>query len=243
MSSHQYWAPHAGPGHRGRDDAYFLETYRATLEESVACRIRRLIKPPALCFSGGFDSGSIAALAGPIVTAQGRRLVAIALGPRGRTALPFANNARAAVEAFRPYPFIDLHYYTRGDDDAFSDIETSFATTHNPIGTQYVRRGMYRIAASAGARLVMDGHGGDYTVNMRSNGMLGRILLRGDLSRFVREFRQRLSKTRHRVHHVVRRDVLLGIVPLWMMSAYFWRGAASGRNGEGTALRQALRVR
>lgn len=220
-SSHRYWTPHAGTEHRGRDEAYFLDTYRATLEEAVACRVRRLIKPPALCFSGGFDSGIIAALAGPIAAGQGRRLVAVSSVLEEGLSLPFANTARAAVEAFRPYPFVDLHYYTRGDDDAFSDIETSFAATHNLIGTQYVRRGLYRIAASAGARLIMDGHGGDYTVNSRANGMLGRILLRGNVVRFAREFRLRLKKTGHRVHHVVRRDVLPGVLPLSVMAAYF----------------------
>ncbi|WEJ99710.1 MAG: asparagine synthase-related protein [Candidatus Sphingomonas phytovorans] len=221
VSSHRYWSPCAGVEHLGRDDAYFLETYRSTVEEAVACRVRRLIKPPALCFSGGFDSGSIAALAGPIVATQGGKLIAISSVLAEGEAFPFANNARAAVEAFRPYPFMDLHYYTRGDDHAFDDIETSFAATHNPIGTQYVRRGMYRIAASTGARLVMDGHGGDYTVNMRSNGMLGRILLRGNVRLFVREFRLRMRKTRHRIHHVVRRDVLPGVLPLWALSVFF----------------------
>ena len=155
------------------------------------------------------------------MAAQGGRLIAISSVLAEGESFPFANNARAAVEAFRPYPFMDLHYYTRGDDHAFDDIETSFAATHNPIGTQYVRRGMYRIAAQAGARLVMDGHGGDYTVNMRSNGMLGRILLRGNVRLFVHEFRQRVRKTRHRSHHVVRRDVLPGVLPLWALSAFF----------------------
>jgi asparagine synthase (glutamine-hydrolysing) len=221
VSSHRYWAPHAGAEHLGRNEAYFLDTYRATLEEAVACRVKRLIKPPALCFSGGFDSGTIAALAGPIVAGQGRKLVAISSALEEGVSLPYANTARAAVEAFRPYPFMDLHYYTRGDDDAFSDIETSFAATHNLIGTQYVRRGIYRIAVSAGARLIMDGHGGDYTVNMRANGMLGRFLLRGNVVRFAREFRLRLQKTGHRTHHVVRRDVLPGVLPLSVLAAFF----------------------
>jgi asparagine synthase (glutamine-hydrolysing) len=220
-ASRVYWEPHAGPEHHGRDEAYFLDAYRATLEEAVACRVRRLIKPPALCFSGGFDSGTIAALAGPIAAAQGRRLIAISSVLEEGDSFPFSNTARAAAEAFRRYPFIDLRYYTRGGDDIFSDIEESFAITHNLIGTQYVRRGMYRIAVGAGARLIMDGHGGDYTVNMRSFGMLGRILLRGHARRFAREFRLRLRTTGHRAHHVLRRDVLPGVLPLWIMATFY----------------------
>jgi asparagine synthase (glutamine-hydrolysing) len=217
-SSDVYWAPHAGATHCEQGDSYFLETYRATVEEAVACRVRRLIKPPALCFSGGFDSGTIAAVAGPIAEAKGGKLVAVSSVLAEGESRPFSNSARAAVEAFRAYPFMDLHYYARGEDDLFRDIESSFAATHHPIGTLYVRAGLFRMAAAVGARLIMDGHGGDYTVNMRSKGMLGRILLRGHVLRFAREFRARMRATGGRARYVVHRDVIPGLVPLWIMA-------------------------
>lgn len=219
LAARRYWEVRAGAQHRGRDEAYFVEAYRSTVEEAVACRVRRLIRPPALCFSGGFDSGTIAALSGPIVARQGRKVIAIASVLEEGETRRFGPNARAAAEAYRPCPFIDLRFYTRGEDGIFDDIETSFAITHNIIGTPYVRRGIYRIAAEAGARLVMDGHGGDSSVNMRSHGMLGRILLRGRLFRFAREFRLRMRATGRRPRHVLRQDVLPGLVPLWGIAA------------------------
>jgi asparagine synthase (glutamine-hydrolysing) len=221
-ASQRYWEPRAGAAHRGGDDAYFLATYRATVEEAIACRVRRLIAPPALCFSGGFDSGIIAAVAGPIAAAQGRRLVAVSSVLPDGEKLPFSNSARAAVELFRPYPFMDVHYYMRGEDDSFSEIEAAFAASYHPVGTQYVRRGLFRLAAAAGARLIMDGHGGDYTVNMRSKAMLGRILLRGHVVRFVREFRMRMRATGGRAHFVARSDVLPALTPLWVQALSTW---------------------
>lgn len=210
-----YWEPHAAPEHLGRDEAYYLATYRRTVEEAVACRVRRLIRQPALCFSGGFDSGSIAAFAGPIVAAQGRRVVAIASALAEGEHRLAVRDARVAVEAFRRYPSLDLHYYVRGEEESvFDDLEASFDITHNTVGTLYVRRGIYRIAAAEGARLVMDGHGGDYTVNVRPGAMLGRILRRGHFRRFLREFRMRLHTTGEPPLRLLRNDVLPALLPL-----------------------------
>jgi asparagine synthase (glutamine-hydrolysing) len=215
-----YWEPHAAPEHLGRDEAYYLAAYRRTVEEAVACRVRRLIREPALCFSGGFDSGSIAAFAGPIVASQGRRVVAIASALAEGEHRPAVRDARAAVEAFRCYPFLDLQYYVRSaDESVFDDLETSFDATHNTVGTLYVRRGIYRIAAAAGARLVMDGHGGDYTVNVRPGAMLGRILRRGHFRRFLREFRIRMRTTGEPPLRLLRNDVLPALVPLRLIAA------------------------
>ncbi|MEO9131214.1 MAG: asparagine synthase-related protein [Sphingomonas sp.] len=239
-TSTSYWEPHAAPQHLDRDEAYYLSAYRRTVEEAVACRVRRLIRQPALCFSGGFDSGSIAAFAGPIVAAQGRRVVAIASALAEGEHRPAVRDARAAAEAFRRYPFLDLHYYVRSaDDSVFDDLETSFDTTHNTIGTLYVRRGIYRIAAAAGARLVMDGHGGDYTVNVRPGAMLGRILRRGHFRRFLREFRIRTHTTGEPTLRLLRNDVLPALLPLWLIAAMVslrhggvpaWRRSAVARD-------------
>ncbi|GAA0328272.1 asparagine synthase-related protein [Sphingomonas oligophenolica] len=215
-----YWEPRAAREHLGRDEAYYLQAYRRIVEEAVACRVRRLIRPPALCFSGGFDSGSIAALAGPIAAAQGRKIIAIASVLEEGGQRPAVRDARAAVEAFRASPFLDLHYYVRGEDETvFDDLETSFDTTHNTVGTLYVRRGLYRIAAAVGARLVMDGHGGDYTVNVRPGSPLGRMLRRGQFRRFVREFRMRMQVTGDPALRLLRNDVLPALVPLRAIAA------------------------
>jgi asparagine synthase (glutamine-hydrolysing) len=234
VTSSSYWEPHAAPEHLGQDEAYYLAAYRRIIEEAVACRVRRLIRAPALCFSGGFDSGSIAAFAGPIVASQGRRVIAIASALAEGEHRPAVRDARAAVESFRPYPFLDLHYYVRGaDEGVFDDLETSFDTTHNTVGTLYVRRGIYRIAAAAGARLVMDGHGGDYTVNVRPGAMLGRILRRGQLLRFAREFRMRLRTTGDPALRLLRNDVLPALLPLRAIAAI-----ASLRHGTTPAWRR-----
>lgn len=215
-SRRTYWEPHAAPEHCGREEAYYLEVYRTVIEEAVACRVRRLARAPGLFLSGGFDSGTIAAVAGPIVAAEGRRVVAIAsvATEGGRD----VRSARSAVEAFRPYPYLDLHFYERGQETTFTDMEESFGIGQFS-GTPYVRRGMFRIAQSSGVRLVLDGHGGDYTVNVNAAAMLGRLLRRGKFRRFTGEFRLRIRKTGRTWQQVVRHDVLPALWPLGAMRA------------------------
>lgn len=234
VATRRYWTPHAAPEHLGRDEAYYVATYAALLEEAVACRVRRLIRAPALSFSGGFDSGSIAALAGPIVAAAGRRIVAVAsvlaVGEHRRV-----RNARAAVEAFADGRALDIRYFVRRDESPFADLERGFAETDDPGGGSTVRRGLYRIAADAGARSILDGHGGDYTVNVRAQAMLGRILLRGNLLRFCREAHARRRATGRSIGEILHGDILPAVVPLRVMMAVYalrrrfvplWRGRA-----------------
>jgi asparagine synthase (glutamine-hydrolysing) len=206
----RYWEPHAGEAHVGRDDAYYIATCRETLEEAVACRIRRLIDPPALLFSGGFDSGIIAALAGPALAARGQKL--FCLSSVLREGDP-RRSARAAVEAFRGRPGLDIRYYVRGEETAWDDLETTFAATFLAQPPSIVRRRLGEMAKAAGARLVLDGHGGDYTVNPYDAAMLGAILRRGEIVLFAREFRARMRFTGWSPLRVFGRDVLSALIP------------------------------
>jgi asparagine synthase (glutamine-hydrolysing) len=219
----RYWQPHAAAEHLNQDNSYYLAAYRETIEEAVACRLRRLIAPPSLLFSGGFDSGIIAALAGPIVAARGWKLTCIA------SVLPendSRRDARPAVEAFRGQPGLDLHFYVRGDETSYDDLETVFARTFRMRPPSIVRRRMGDIARRAGSRLILDGHGGDYTVNAYDQGMLGAILRRGEVGRFAREFRARMRFTGWSPLRVVGRDLVAAFVPQAIRLA--WRRAANG---------------
>jgi len=219
----RYWEPHAGAEHLGKDDAHFLAAYRATIEEAVACRVRRLTSAPTLLFSGGFDSGTIAAVAGPIVKANGGTLIcASSVLPEGDS----RRNARAAVEAFRGMPGIDIRYYVRSEESAYDNLEDNFAATGLWQAPSLARRGIGRIARAAGSRLALDGHGGDYTVNPYDAAMLGAILRRGQLRRFAREFAARRRFTGWSPIRVLGRDILGALLPQRAQAG--WRNAING---------------
>jgi asparagine synthase (glutamine-hydrolysing) len=214
VTSRRYWEPHADPAHEGRDEAYYIETYRRILREAVECRLRRATWPAGLFMGGGFDSSAICALAGPVVNAQGRKLIAVS------SVMPEdyrgdIKHARRWVDMCRRImPHIDVHYVTRDGLDIFSFMEQSFLTGDNRHSTnRYVTHTMFAEIAKTGARIVMDGHGGDYTVNPRGHRALVRLLHQGRLRRFVAEFNATRKHLGQSVKQTLARQVLWQIVP------------------------------
>jgi asparagine synthase (glutamine-hydrolysing) len=189
VTERRYWEPQADPRHVGRDESYYVETYRTTLAEAVACRLRRTTSPAGIFMSGGFDSSAICALAGPVVTAQGRKLVAVS------SVMPddyrgSIRHARRWVEACRRVmPHLDVRYVTREGLDILEGMQAAFLHLdggHN--ASHYVHDAIFSEIARAGARVVMDGHGGDYTLNPRAPDALVHFLRKGQFRRFVTEF-------------------------------------------------------
>jgi asparagine synthase (glutamine-hydrolysing) len=230
ITSRRYWEPHADPAHEGRDEAYYIATYRKVLTEAVACRLRRATAPAGLFMGGGFDSSAICALAGPVVTAQGRKFIAVSsVMPQDYRGS--IKHARRWVDMCRRHmPHLDVRYVTREGLDIFTFMEQGFLTgdnRHSP--NRYVTHAMFAEIASSGARIVMDGHGGDYTVNPRGANALVRMLRNGQFRRFGSEF----SATRRHLGQSAKqafvRNVLLQLVPSSWMQVW-------GRHRNGLAL-------
>lgn len=217
-----FWQPRAAPEHLGRDDAYYLAAYRRVVDEAIACRVRRLDGPPCLLFSGGFDSGTIAAVAASLRAERGDAVIAVASvlpeGQAGRGA-----DARAAAAAFAGRPGLALHWYVRGEgEDWLSGLEQGFAQLDDGQPNDYLRRAAFALGRQGGARLALDGHGGDYTVNMRDGGLLGRILLRGQLRRFAREVRARRRRSGRPLAWILAYDVVRPLLPVRLLRTGSW---------------------
>jgi asparagine synthase (glutamine-hydrolysing) len=163
---------------------------------------------------GGFDSSAICALAGRVATAQGRKLVTVS------SVMPedyhgTIRHARPWVEMCRRHmPHLDVHYVTREGLDIFTGMEQRFLATdvrHSPA--RYIADAMYKEIAATGARIAMDGHGGDYTLNPRASNALARFLLKGQFRRFIREFGAMRRHLRQSVSRTLARNVLLQFLP------------------------------
>jgi asparagine synthase (glutamine-hydrolysing) len=214
VSKRLWCVPHADPQHVGHDEAYYIENYRRILAEAVACRVRRTIHPAALLLGGGFDSGAIAGLAGPVVTEQGRKLIAVSSVMPDSVA-PRPGNARQWVELLaRHMPHLDVHYVTREGLDIFNGMTERFVRAgglHGPNG--YVNEVLYKTARAAGARVVMDGFGGDYTLNPRAPAWLVRLLLTGHFRLFLSEFHAYRRRTRQSLLLAIRRQIIDPLLP------------------------------
>jgi asparagine synthase (glutamine-hydrolysing) len=213
ITSRRYWEPHADPAHEGRDETYYIETYRKIVTEAVQCRVRRAVYPAGLFMGGGFDSSAICALAGPALAPGGKFIAVCSVMPedyRGSI-----QHARKWVEMCRrAMPHLDVRYVTREGLDIFTDMERAFYTNdagHSPNG--YVTRKMMQEIAAAGGRILMDGFGGDYTVNPRGQKALLRLLRTGQLRRFAAEFRAMRKHLRQSTKQTLVRNVLWQMIP------------------------------
>lgn len=210
----RYWGPHADPAHEKRDENYYIEKYRSVLTEAVACRLRRLAGPAALLNSAGFDTAAIAGLAGPVVTTQGRKLISLSwLGEE--SVLTTRGDIRPWLEACRRVmPHLDIRKLSRKCVNPLGGIEHVFLSHDGPGGGSSKTSGyLFADAAAAGARLIMDGYGGDYTLNPRGYGALARHLRKGRFCRFFAELRARMRTKEYSLWRVLKHEVILMLLP------------------------------
>ncbi|HEY1980573.1 MAG TPA: asparagine synthase-related protein [Xanthobacteraceae bacterium] len=212
VAKRRYWEPHADPAHQGRDEAYYIEAHRHVLGEAVGCRIRRIVQTPGLVFSGGYDSAAIAGLAGPYLS--GRKLVAAASVMPADYRGSIRHARRWADMCARDMPHLDVHYIWREGKSVLSGLDQAFLQSGQPVGTyHFVIHELLATLAGAGARLIMDGHGGDYTLHPRGQGALAHFLATFQLRRFVAELRGHLHMTGLSPWPTLRRDVVWPLLP------------------------------
>ncbi len=223
----RYWSPRADPVHEGRDEAYYVAAYRRVLGEAVACRLARLTAPPGLIFSGGYDSGGIAALAGSTPVPGGKLIAAASVMPadyRGDI-----RHARHWVElCARHMPWLDVRYVTRQGKSILTGLQRRFIERGAPVGAyHFVQHELLASLAAAGARLIMDGHGGDYTLNPRGQAALARHLAKGQLRRFLKELPAHRRLGTHRSWWaLIKLDVAVMLAPAWALK--LWRRIRRG---------------
>ena len=214
VKARRYWEPHPDPAHENQDETYYVEKYRGILAEAVACRLRRLTAPAALLMSAGFDTAAIAGLAGPVVAAQKRKLISLSwLGEE--IARTTRGDIRPWLEACqRDMPHLDVRELSRKSEDPFAGIDRVFLNTDGPgAGARKTSAYLFAEAAAAGARLIMDGYGGDYTLNPRGHGALARHLRRGRFRRLFAELRPHLRKTGQTPWRMLKHDIILMLLP------------------------------
>ncbi|MEI9995019.1 MAG: asparagine synthase-related protein [Rhizomicrobium sp.] len=216
VARRRYWEPQAAREHEGRDERYYVENYRAIFAEAVACRVRRLLAPPALCLSGGFDSAAIAGLAGPALTTGGKLVAVSSVLPAGYDG-PLPSARRWVELCRRDMPHLDIRYVARGEATVLSNLEQTFLAGDSlPNNMHYVVDALFREARAAGARLVMDGTGGDEGLNPRGGGFLAHLLRTGQLRRLAAELRPYARAAGVPLATVLRDAVAAPFVPSWV---------------------------
>jgi asparagine synthase (glutamine-hydrolysing) len=220
-SDRRYWKPHADPAFLNRAENDYVERYRSVLTEAVECRIRRLIAPPALCFSAGYDTAAIAGLSRRVLEEQGRKLIAFSsVMPEGYDG-PLPHARRWVELCRRDMPHLDVRYHVRGDESDLDGIEELFRKTGAiPDHVYTVPDVLFQRAAAAGPRLVMDGLGGDVTINPRGGHALRHLLRRRQFWRFLIEARAQRRLYKRSLRQILFGDVMPEVAPIWLRRIY-----------------------
>jgi asparagine synthase (glutamine-hydrolysing) len=226
VTKRYYWEPHADPAHEGRDEAYYIDAYRRVLGEAVACRLRRVTRTPGLIFSGGYDSAALAGLAGPALS--GRKLIA-ATSVMPADYVGSIRHARRWVDmCARDMPWLDVRCITREGKSILTGLEQAFLENGGPAGAyHYVMQELLATLAQSGVRLVMDGHGGDYTLHPRGQAALARFLATFRFRRFVTELRAHCRATGVSWWVALKRDVVWPLLPRKLTA--LWTRLRQGR--------------
>ncbi len=226
ISKRRYWEPRADPAHEGKDEAYYIAAYRRVLGDAVACRLRRLAAPPGIIFSGGYDSAGIAALAGATALPGGKLIAASSVMSseyRGNI-----RHARRWVEmCARDMSWLDVRYVTREGLNILTGLEQHWIECDAPAHNyHFVQKALLCTLANAGARLIMDGHGGDYTLNPRGQAALAMHLKKGQWRRFFKELPWHYRLGGHSWWRLIKSDIVGMLVPNAVMT--LWRRARLG---------------
>ncbi len=228
LRKRRYWEPHPSPGDMERDEAHYVDAYRRVLGEAVACRIGRAIRPPGIIFSGGYDSAAIAGLAGPVLARSGRKLIAAAsvMPAEYRGTI---RHARCWVEmCARDMPQLEVHYVTRYGKNLLTGLNEIFLRTGLPTGAyHFVNHELMSKLAGVGAQVIMDGHGGDYTLNPRGRAALARFLATLNVRRFFFELRCHLRLPGHSLWTTLKNDIAALLLPHAVMK--LWRRIRRGQ--------------
>ena len=226
IATRRYWTPQADPAHEGRDEAYYIDAYRRVLGDAVACRLRRLAGPPGIIFSGGYDSAGIAALTGSTQVPGGKLVAATSVMPadyRGTI-----RHARRWVDLCkRDMPWLDVRYVTREGKSVLTGLDQHFIERGAPAGNyHFVQTELLSTLAGAGARMIMDGHGGDYTLNPRGQAAVARYLRKGHLRRFIHELRAHYRLGGQSWWRLFANDIATMLAPPALVT--FWRRSKTG---------------
>ncbi len=209
----QYWKPHADPVHLARDEAYYIETYRRLLAEAVACRVRRATRPAGLFMSGGFDSAAIAGLVGPVVRAKQQKLIAVdsVMAAEYRGPIP---SGRPWIEyCRRDMPHLDVRYVTCDEQSLLDSLDFDAIRFDRSLGPDGIAvKPICALLAQSGVRVVLDGIGGDYTINPTARGVVFEFLRRGQVKPAVTQLLALRRARKTSLLHAIRAEVMTHVV-------------------------------
>lgn len=205
------------------DDAY-AEVFRGRFDEAVRQRLAGP-GPIAAALSGGLDSSSVVAVAANLLGPASRLHTISAHFPT----VPSCNEDEYIDAVIRGHP-VERHDLRADLVDPLGDLEAATGPDDDSFhGLSYYMHGaLYDEARRFGARIVLEGMGGDVVVS-HGSGYLHGLARHGRLAALWREGRRTARRGGYPVGQLVRRALRAG-APAWLRTTWetLGRGHVAG---------------
>ena len=188
-----YWSPDLSPL-RLPSDQHYLERFDEIFAAATKCRLRT-VADIGILMSGGLDSTSVAAIAAPMLDANGKRLTAFSSLPpedlnRPEHVAPPLDELPLLEAMSRRYPNIDLQSIDDRAIGLFEDIEQSFEYTGSASIATANRSWLEKSTTQAlgqGINVMLTGALGNGTLSFDGHTRLYGLLRQGHWVTLVRE--------------------------------------------------------
>lgn len=192
---HRYWTPDLHKEVRFRRDEEYVEAYRAHLERAVRDRVRTT-HGVASFLSGGLDSPAVASLAAREMARVGRpRLTTYTNVLADGTVWPAGDERALAESVLAVAGHMEGHFVDSAGKSMARSVLATVSDHRLPgLGSQFLDEALAH-ARRVGARVLLDGYGGDHAATSSGAGALHELLVTGRWLTFIRLVRARARGT------------------------------------------------
>ena len=224
----QFWTPEVRPKFPYQRDEEWVEAVRERIFQVVAEWTQRCAYPVAALLSGGLDSSSVTAVAARLTAQDNRRLVSLSAVLPPDTP-PGLSDERCFIDTFCGTPGLGMVYVTAPDAGPFDRLEELVRGGDQPLFTSrhYLYTAFATEARQRGARLILEGIGGELGPSNPGNGYIAERARRGDWAYAWSETRRQMQRRGGSPWRNFTAQAVLPLLPGWLQRAAPRRGQVS----------------
>ncbi|MEM7387304.1 MAG: asparagine synthase-related protein, partial [Verrucomicrobiota bacterium] len=193
---------------RGSDEC--LEAIRDQLSKAVHARLRSQF-PVATSLSGGLDSSAILAAANRSSGNQSEIIAFAAILPRQLQGK--LEDEKDYVDLFKKDDAVKVHYVEDPVDGPFDHLESVTLTSPRITSRHFLYHSIAMAAEDAGARVLLEGIGGELGITTHGKGIFPELFLTGKWQKLARELLAKSKVENQSLVALVRNHLLRPLLP------------------------------